>query len=330
MHRHKTLLALLALFALGTAPLAALAQPAQKIPVVGFMHPAGPTAPTVVLATTLIRDGLRELGFVEGKNYTIESRFALGKPDALPGLAQELVRAKVDVLLPIGPAAVMAAKIAAGNLPIVAMDLETNPIASGLIANFARPGGNLTGVFLDLPALTGKWLQLIREIIPGARRIAVLWDANTGESQIRAIKAAAKEMSLDVQILEFRGAAAIEPALNAALKQRPQALVLLGSPLINGASKSIAEFTAKHRIPAISPFRSFPDNGGLISYGVNLPILYGRMGSYVGRVLRGAKPGELAVEQPSHYEMVINQKTAKALGITFPQMVLLRGDETVQ
>lgn len=325
MNRRDTVLALVAL---GAAPLAAEAQQAQKLPVVGFLHPGFPGVSSLTL--TYLREGLRDLGYIEGENIRIEARWAHGKPETLPGLAAELVRLKVDILVATGPSGVIAAKQATGTLPIVASDLETDPVASSLVASLARPGGNITGLFLDLPGLTGKWLQLLREVVPGARRMAVLWDANTGEYQLRAITAAAKAVSVDLQVLEFRDSNGMESALSAGLKERPQALIQLGSPLINAASKSTAGFSATHRLPGISPFRAFPDNGGMMSYGPNLPILFRRLAVYVSKILKGAKPGELPVEQPNHFELIVNVKAAKALGVTIAQSVLLRADEVIQ
>lgn len=277
-----------------------------------------------------VRQGLRELGYVEGETIKIESRWGLGKPDTLPGLAAELVRLKVDVLVATAGASVMAAKQATGTLPIIALDLENDPVASGLAASLARPGGNITGLFMDLPGLAGKWLQLVREVVPGARQVAVVWDVNTGPYQLRAITAAAKAMSVDLQILEFRDSAGIENALGSGLKRRPQALIQLGSPLIFQAGKHIAEFSAANRLPGISQFRSFPESGGLIAYGPNLSILFRRIAPQIAKILKGAKPGDLPIEQPTHYELIVNLKTAKALGLTIPQSVLLRADQVIE
>lgn len=274
MNRRDTVLALLAL---GAAPLTADAQKTGKIPVIGFLHPGFPEATSGNNSIVGLREGLRDIGYVEGETIKIESRWGLGKPETLPGLAAELVRLKVDVLVATAPHAVMAAKQATGTLPIIANDLESDPVASGFVASLARPGGNITGLFLDLPGLTAKLLQLVREVVPGTQRIAVLWDANTGPYQLRAITAAAKAMSIDLHVLEFRDSTGIENALGSGLKQRPQALIQLGSPLINQAGKRIADFSAKHRLPGISPFRTFPDSGRLMSYGPNLSILFRRI-----------------------------------------------------
>jgi putative tryptophan/tyrosine transport system substrate-binding protein len=227
-------------------------------------------------------------------------------------------------------ASVKAAKAATRDLPIVAVDLESDPIASGFVASLAAPGGNITGLFLDLPDLAGKWLQLVREVVPDARRIAVLWDANTGEYQLRELSAVAKAMSINLQVLEFRNSAGIESALSACLRDRPQALIQLGSPLINAASKSIVDFLATHGLPGISPFRAFAESGGVMSYGPNLRVMFSRgLPAYISKILKGTKPGALPVEQPTNFEFVVNMKTATALGIKVPQPMLLRADEVI-
>ena len=324
--------AVFALVALGATPLAARAQPARRLPVVGFLHPGFPatTGATIPQSLAGLRDGLRDLGYIEGENIKLEARWAHGKPETLPGLAEELVRLKIDVLVATAPPSVLAAKHATVTVPIVANDLETDPVASGLVSGLAKPGGNITGLFLDLPGLTGKWLQLAREVVPGARRIAVLWDRTTGEYQLRAITAAAKAVSVELQILEFRDSAGMESVLNARLKEQPQALILLGSPLINQFGNRLADFSVTHRLPGISPFRSFPESGGMMSYGPNLSIWFRALAPYVSKILKGAKPGDLPIEQPSNFELVLNLKTAKALGIVIPQSVLLRADEVIR
>ena len=327
MNRRNTLLTLLALAA---APFAADAQQSGKIPVIGFLHPGFPSGKVVNVTEIGFREGLREIGYIEGETIKIEWRWGLGKPATLPGIAAELVRLKVDAIVAVGPPSVMAAKQATTTLPIVAVDLETDPIAAGLVASFGRPGGNITGLFLDLPGLTSKWLQLIKDVVPEMKRIAILWHVPTGPYQLRPITAAAKSVSIETQVLEFREATELEAALNSSRKRRPQALIQLGSPLINNSGKQIADFSAANRLPGISPFRSFPDSGGLMSYGPNLSILFRRIAPYIAKILKGAKPGDLPVELPTHFELIVNLKTAKAMGITIPQSLLLRADEVIQ
>jgi putative ABC transport system substrate-binding protein len=326
MNRRNTIIALATL---GFAQLPARAQPARKPPVVAFLSPGSELSGTG-FAWTGLRDGMRAQGYIDGQSVVYEGRWANGRPEQLPRLAQELVQLKVDVLVAVSPAAVRAAKAATSTIPIVAHDLETEPMTSGLVASLARPGSNLTGLFLDLPALAAKWLQLIREVVPATRRVRVLWDANTGESQLSAIKAAASAMSVETQVLEFRDANGIENALNAKANERAQALVQLGSPIINQNGRQIADILASQKLPAISPFRSFCEAGGMMSYGPNLPITYRSLAPIIAKILKGAKPGDLPVEQPTHFEMVVNLKAAAALGIKVPQSVLLRADEVIR
>lgn len=322
---------MLALAALGAAPLAARAQQAPRIPVIGWLNSGtrdaitGPSS-----AFDGLRAGLRANGYIEGETIRIEERWAKGKPDALPGLAQDLVRQKVDIIVAVAPPAVRAAAAATRELPIVAQDLETDPVASGLAASLKKPGGNLTGLFLDHAELAAKWLQMMKEVLPAARRIAVLRDANTGPYQIAAITSAAKTMAVSLQVLEFRDAAGIQAALNAGLKDKPDAVVQLGSPFINQSAKTIAEFLARHRLPAISPFRTFTDNGGLLSYGPNLPIVYRGLAVYIAKILKGAKPADLPIEQPTHFELVVNQRAARAMDIKIPLGVLVRADAVIE
>lgn len=305
-------------------PLAARAQQARKVPVVGFLNPGFRSG----VLTTLI-EGLRDIGYVDGETIKIEPRWAMGRPETLPGLAQELVRLKVDVLIAVARPSIEAARGATADLPIIAVDLESDPIESGFVASLARPGGNLTGLFLDLPTLCGKWLQLIGEAVPGIATIAVLWDSKTGSHQLDAMKAAGR-MSVDFTIVEFHDSVGLDAALNAGLKERPQALIQLGSPLINQLADRIADTLASYRVPSISPFRSFPQNGGLLSYGPDLADMYRQVAPYVSRILKGAKPSDLPIERPIKFEFVINLKTAKALGLTVPDKLLAIADEVIE
>jgi putative ABC transport system substrate-binding protein len=311
-----------------TAPCAAQAQRARKIPVVGILQTARVDLPTAPIEA--FRRALLDLGYVEGQTIAFAYRGAGGKPEALPGFAAELVQLKVDVLYVIAPAAVRAARDATTAIPIVALDLETDPVTSGLVQSLARPGGNITGSFLDFPALAGKWLQLIRETAPGTRRIALLWDATTGPWQVAAAKAAAQGFGMDLQVVEFRRADEIDEALRVAVKEGPRGIVLLSSPIVSTGSQQIADFTVKQRLPGISPFVAFARAGGLMAYGPNLPEAYRRGAIYVDKILKGAKPADLPIEQPGKFELVINLKTAKALGLTIPQSLAVLADQIIQ
>jgi putative ABC transport system substrate-binding protein len=282
------------------------------------------------ISLPILTQGLRDLGYVDGKNIAIVVRSASGKPDALPALATELVQRRVDVLFATGPAAIRAARDATAAAPIVALDLESDPVQAGWARSLARPGGNLTGLFLDLPGLTGKWLELLREAVPGIRRVGLVWDSTTGSAQLTAVKAAAQGLAIDLHVLEVRSADDLDVALRAGLSAGPRALVLLSSPLVSTGSGQIAEFVMKNRLPAISPFRRFAEAGGLMSYGPDFDDFRHRAASYVDKILRGAKPGDLPIQQPTKFEMVINLKAAKALGLRIPQSILLRADEVIQ
>jgi len=309
-------------------PLLAEGQRTGKMPVVGVLNSgAGPRSPSVDSA----RQGLRDLGYVEGETIAFDVRFAATKLETLPNLAADLVRRNVDVILVSGPAGIRAVRDATSTIPIVALDLESDPVEAGFARSFAQPGGNLTGCFLDQPGLTGKWLELIVEAIPGTRPIAVLVDMTTGPWQLAALRASAAKLGIKVQVYEIRKAAEVDSALAATVKSGSRALVQLSSPLFDGPSaERIAVFTVKHRLPAISLFRRFAEGGGLISYGPNQLEYYKRLSVYIDRILKGAKPADLPIEQPTKFELVINAKTAKALSLTIPQSLLLRADQVIE
>jgi putative ABC transport system substrate-binding protein len=307
-------------------PLAAGAEQAQKLPLVGVLI----TDTKGNLSLPILIGGLRDLGYVDGKTIVLEVRSAGGNPEALPALAAELVQRKVDVLYATGPAAIRAARGASTTVPIVALDLESDPVQAGWARSVARPGGNVTGLFLDLADLAGKWLQLLREAAPGMRRVGVVWDTTTGPAQVKAAKAAADGFRIDLQVIEVQRAETMEAALQVGVSTGSRALVLLSSPLISTGSTQLAAFVGTHHLPAISPFRRFADAGGLMSYGPDFDEFRRHAASYVDRIVKGAKPGDLPIEQPATYALVINLKTAKALGLTIPQSILVRADEVIR
>ena len=310
------------------APLAAPAEQAGKGPVIGLLHPGVPDP--VVPGITALLQGLQALGYIEGQNIRLEYRWAGGRLEKLPSLAADLVRLNVDVIYAIGPQAIRVARGASRTIAIVGTDLEGDPVESGFVASYARPGGNITGLFLDLPGLTGKWLQLVREVAPATRRVAALWDATTGPHQLRALTLAAKAAAMELQVLEVRRPSEYEDILKTAMRGRPHALIQLSSPLIRQASPRVAAFTVKNRLPAISLFREFAVAGGLMTYGPDLLPFFRRAAVYIDKILKGARPGDLPAEQPAKYDLVINIKTAKTLGLTMPQSLLLRADEVIQ
>lgn len=311
------------------APLAADAQQPGKVYRIGFLcplfKPGGP-------ALAALRQGLRELGYVDGQNVVFDVRFAEEKLQHLPSLAAELVRLKVDALVPMGPAATRAVKGATGAIPIV-MPGAADPVGTGLVASLARPGGNITGMSSLGAELAGKRLELLKEVVPGLARLSVFWDPEEPEevAEWRETQLAALRLGLQVQSLEVRGFADIEKAFTAAGRSRVDALMNLGwiSQSFYRA-KHIVKFAATHRLPAMYGRPTFVGAGGLISYGPNYEELYRRAGTFVDKILKGAKPGDLPVEQPTKFELVINLKTAKALGLTIPQSILFRADKVIE
>jgi putative tryptophan/tyrosine transport system substrate-binding protein len=319
---------ILALGGLAARPFAARAQQG-KIPVIGFLHPGFPDGAGSP-AFSALRDGLRDVGYIDGETVKIEARWARGEPKTLLQLTRELIQLRADVLVPTARPSIEAARAASTDIPIVANDLESDPVASGYVASLRHPGGNLTGLFLDAPTLCGKWLQQIIDIVPAAKTIAILWDSTTGTYQLDAIKTAATAASIDVIVMEFRDNAGLDAALEAGLKQGPQAVIQLGSPLTRQAGTRTGQILSAHHIPGISQFRTFPDGGGLMSYGPELYDLYRRIGPIVGKILHGARPADLPIERPSRFELVINLKAAKALGLTIPALLLGTADEVIE
>jgi putative ABC transport system substrate-binding protein len=308
------------------------AQQPRKISVIGILH-STPDSSVDGQTVGAFRRGLRDLGYVEGENILLEYRSAAGGQEQLPLHATGFVRRNVDVIYAIGPTAVRAARDATTVIPIVAIDLESDPIATGLVRSLNRPGGNVTGLFLDLPELTGKWLQILREAVPRAKKVGVLWDGGTGSTQLAALKVAARGLAITLQVLEYHSPDDLEQALRAGLSGEVNALVVLSSPVMFSlnSTRRVGMFAAANRLPTIAPTRRVPDSGGLMSYGPDLAAdLYLRAAPFVDKILKGAKPADLPIEQPKKFELVINLKAAKALGITVPQSLLLRADEVIQ
>jgi ABC-type uncharacterized transport system substrate-binding protein len=303
------------------------AQQAVKVPLVGILHdrPAGRSA-----IIEGLQGGLRKLGYVDGQTINFEVRFAGGRREDLASLARDLVQRRVDVVFAVGPAPLSAAKDASGTIPIVGIALEIDPVAAGYARSVAQPGGNVTGLFLDQPALAGKWLQLIREVVTGINRIALLRDPTTGPWQLAAAKAIGQELGMELQILEAQYATDFDEVFRAVRRARSQALVQLTSPAIDLHARRIGELTLRHRLPAISPFRAFATGGGLMSYGPDQTVFYPRLATYIDKILKGAKPGDLPIEEPEKFDLIINLKTAKALGLTIPPSLLARADQVIE
>jgi ABC-type uncharacterized transport system substrate-binding protein len=320
------------IFALGGAaaawPLAARAQQARKTHTIGFLSPG--TAVYIPYSTVLFNT-LRELGWIEGQNIAIERRYAENRLERLPELAAELVHLDVEVIVAVGTLGPLAAKRATSAIPIV-MTAAGDPLGSGLIADLAHPGGNVTGLSLMAPDIAGKRLEVLKEILPRFVRVAVLWNPGNPHNAIvfKETQAAAQKMGIEVQSLEVRGPDGFNGAFEKARRQRPDALLVVEDPLTNSLHKRIIEFTAAEQLPSLHGVGEEVEAGALISYGASLPDLFRRAAGYVDKILMGAKPVDLPVEQPTKFELVINVKTAKALGLEVPPMLLARADKVIE
>ena len=312
------------------APRAAGAQPAGKVHRIGYLSSSSSTAHLPL--SEAFRQALRELGWVEGQNIVIEYRFAEGRFDRLPDLAAELVRLKVDIIVATPTPTAVAAKNATATIPIVGISL-IDPVGLGLIESLGRPGGNVTGVSYSVGVETiGKGLELLKEIVPKVRRVAIL--SNPGNPSyalaIKDVKGAARSLGVQLQLLEARGPTEFDGAFAAMAKERVGALLVVGDSMFNLHRTRLADLAARSRLPAAYGLRENVEAGGLMSYGPSLPDLFRRAATYVDKILKGAKPADLPVEQPTKFELVINLKTAKALGLTIPPSLLGRADEIIQ
>jgi len=277
----------------------------------------------------LTRSKLAVQGWVEGKNVSFEYRNAHGDPSRFAEAAEALAGLKVDVILATGAPAVRAAFSATRTIPIVTGDYTTDPVAAGYVQSYARPGGNVTGVFLDAPEFTGKWLELLMAMIPDLSRISVLWDPGPGTTHLQAVRSAAGSFDIKLQVVEVRKPDDIEKAF-AALRGPPQAVIILPSPMIYQQSARFAKLALKHQLPATSFAREFAIAGGALAYGPDDTWSFERQAVMVAKILGGAKPAEIPVERPAKIRLVVNLKTAKTLGITIPQSILLRADEVIR
>jgi putative ABC transport system substrate-binding protein len=313
-----------------TAPLAAaLAQESIARTRVAFVGAESPSTNRHFLDA--FRQGLREHGYVDGQNLTLEERWAEGRSERFPELIGELVRLKPRVILTVSVPAAMAAKNATTKIPIVF--IAGDPLGSGLVVSLARPGGNLTGLSISLGEdFSGKWLELLREAVPKVSRVAVLSNptnpANT--AYLTVLRGVAQKLGVKLQATEVRDPAGFDSAFASMSEERAQALVVVIDPLTVRYRGRIAELAANYRLPAMYGFREFADAGGLMAYGANVADLCRRAGAYVDKILKGAKPADLPIEQPTKFELVINMKTARALGLTIPPSLLLRADQVLE
>ncbi len=307
----------------------ATAQQPAKIPRIGFQLDSSPSAVSARLEA--FRQGLRELGYVEGKNIVIEWRSAEGKPDRRSELAADLVRLKVDLIVTAGPTVTRVVKEATSTIPIV-MAQDTDPVGSGFVASLARPGGNITGLSSLSSEISGKQLELLKEIVPRLSRVAVIGNStNPGDAQaLRETVLAAGSVGVYLQYLDVLDPKDIETAYRAATKGHADALLVLGNPILNAQRKQVVDLAVKHRLPATYTRPEFVEAGGLMIYGASYTDLFRRAAFYVDKIIKGAKPADLPVEQPKKFEFVINLKAAKQIGLTIPPNVLARADKVIK
>jgi putative ABC transport system substrate-binding protein len=332
MNRRDFVVAVVALLALGVAAasLAAEAQQAGKVYRIGYL--STPTRASVERVLQAFLRTLRELGWVEGQNLTIEYRWAEGDVERLPDFAAELVRRKVDVIVAPAGSAALAAKNATSSIPIV-MIFSSDPVEMGLVASLSRPGGNITGTTLTPgPEIFGKQLQILKETIPHASRVAIL--SNPADpsfaTQVREVEATARSLRIRLQHVEARGPEEFDNAFAAMAQERAEALLVAGTSTFLAHRARLAELAVKGRLPTMYSFRENVEAGGLMAYAVNMTDFIGHAAVYVDKILKGAKPAELPVQQPTKFEFVINLNTAKSLGLTIPQSVLARADDLIQ
>jgi ABC-type uncharacterized transport system substrate-binding protein len=313
--------------ALLAAPLAAKAQQAGRVYRVGYLS-------TGALPPEAFLQGLRDLGYVEGRNVVIDYRSAEGKPERLPALAAELVALKVDVIVAPNAPAALAAKQATRTLPIVFIGVG-EPVTSGIVTSLARPGGNVTGLSIVSPELVGKWLELLKQAVPGVSRVAALWqpgamDERTEKDMFKGAEVAARALGVRLHFVEARGPEDFDRAFSDMTRARAGALTVRPAPMFVSERRRLVDLAAKNRLPTVYPWREFVEAGGLMAYGPNLADLFRRGATYVDKILKGTKPGDLPVEQPPKFDLVINLKTAKALGLQIPQSLLQRADQVIE
>ncbi len=329
MHKAAVVLSILVVAVQLTIGLVADARQSAKVPRIGYLTVA--SLSSNVARIEAFRQGLRELGYVEGKNIVIEWRSAEGKFERQSELAAELVRLKVDVIISSGPTMTRAAKEATATIPIV-MAQDSDPVENGFVASLARPGGNITGLSVLSPELSGKQLELLKEIVSKLSRVAVIGNSNepANPKSLKEIELVAGSFGVQLQPLDVRGSKDIETAFRAATKAHADALIVLASAIVTDHRTKIANLALKSRLPAIYSSSIWVDDGGLMSYGTSLNDLSRRAATYVDKILKGAKPANLPVEQPTKFEFIINLKAARQIGLTIPPNVLVRADKVIK
>jgi putative ABC transport system substrate-binding protein len=311
------------------APIAAEAQQAARIPRIGVLHPGAPA--TSSHFATAFSQGLRDHGYLEGQNIVVERRFAEAKAERIPDIAGELVRLKVDVIVTSTDVGIAAVKQQTQIIPIV-MANSTDPVGIGFVASLARPGGNVTGLSSVSPELSAKRLELLKEAVPRLSRLAIVWnpDVRGAVLEYKETESAARSLHLQLQSVEVNRPDGFDRAFSALTTRRAEALIVASSPLAFRNRILIASLAQENRLPSIYGLREFADAGGLMAYGPNYAELWRRAAAYVSKILKGANPGQLPVEQPTTFELVINRKTAKALGLTIPPSLLRRAEQVIE
>ncbi len=309
-------------------PLVARAQPPGKIPKVGFLYPGPQQAATPRIEALL--NGLRAVSYPAPAQVDLVLRIAEGDPNRIAPLLVEIIQQDVDLFIANGSPVLRAVLSVARTIPIVALDLETDPVASRLVSNIARPGGNITGVFFDFPNFMGKWLELLKEATSKLSRIAVLWDPATSPTPKTAVEQAAGSQNIELNVFEVRTTSDFDEAFVSATQRSANAILLLASPLIAPNVHILAELALRYSLPAIILFPDFARVGGLLAYGPNLLDMYRQVGVMSGKVLKGTKPSEMPIERPTKFELVLNMRTAKRMGLTISTSLLLRADEIIE
>ena len=323
-------IALAVVLALNLSPLPSMAQSTQPAYRIGVIYTLA--ARDAEHLDKALSEGLRELGYLEGRHFALERRFAEGKTERLPALAAELTRLNVDVIVTGSNLVIAAVKRATTTIPIV-MAVSRDPVGSGFIASLGRPGGNITGLANDpAPEIQTKNLELLREAVPRVSRVALLWNPTPSDARAyrNAVESAVRRLGGAFQAVEVRSPQELEGAFGAVVRQHAEGLLVLQEPVLLSARRQIVDLAARYRLPTVYGLREFVEVGGLMSYGVNIEHQFRRAATYVDKILKGTKPADLPVEQPTQFELVINLKTAKALGLTIPQSLLVRADEIVQ
>jgi ABC-type uncharacterized transport system substrate-binding protein len=309
-------------------PLAGWAQQATKAATVGFLFP-GPRASMLARVEAML-NGLHAADYRASPQVELVLRASDGDPTRIGSLVAEIVQSKVDVILATGPEVLQAFRSATTTIPIIAVDFESDPVGSGLVDSITRPGRNITGVFFDFLSFTAKWIELLKEINPKLSRLAVLWDVGTGSMQMKAIRQAAELLAVQIDVLEVRTRSDFEEAFASANQRGADALLMLSSAVISTNAQLLADLAVRYRLPAITLYPDFARAGGLLAYGPNVLDAYRQAGTMIGKVLKGAKPAELPIEVPTRFPLVLNLRTARALGLSIPTGILLRADEVIE